>query len=66
MATLVTMKLTKHFSPNVVGEVCSFTRNTADHILRHNGGEVLAEFDDVTHKFDVATLKAVPLKAKSA
>jgi hypothetical protein len=65
MAQLVTMKLTKHFPPNVQGEIASFTPKTAEHIKKHNGGEVLAEFDDTTHRFDVATGKAVPLSSKA-
>lgn len=64
MAQLVTMKLTKHFAPNVAGEVASFTPKTAEWIKKHSGGEVLAEFDDATHRFDVASGKAVALKAK--
>jgi hypothetical protein len=62
MSALVTMKLTKHYPPNVAGEICSFTPKTAEHIKKHSGGEVIAEFDDATHKFDVASMKAVPLK----
>lgn len=62
MAELVMMKLKKHFPPNTAGEICSFTRKTADHILAHQGGTELAQFNDQTHRFDQATGKAVSLK----
>jgi hypothetical protein len=59
MAELVTLKLKKHFMSNVAGETCSFTTKTAEHILKHAGGDELARFDDVTHRFDVKTGKAI-------
>lgn len=59
---LVTMKLKKHFGANTAGEICSFSPGTADHILKHSAGDELARFDEVTHRFDVATSKAVPLR----
>lgn len=58
---LVTLRLTKHFGNNVSGEIASFNPKAAEHILKHAGGEKLAEFDETTHRFDVKTLKAVPL-----
>jgi hypothetical protein len=58
---LVTLKLTKHYGNNVSGEIASFNPSTAAHILKHGGGEKLAEFDEATHRFDVKTGKAVPL-----
>jgi hypothetical protein len=61
MAELVMMKLTKHFQPNVAGETCAFTPRTAEHIKKHQGGEEVARFDDLTHRFDPKTGKAVKL-----
>ncbi|GMV19019.1 MAG: hypothetical protein AMXMBFR56_72430 [Polyangiaceae bacterium] len=58
---LVTLKLTKHYGNNVSGEIASFTPKTAEHILKHAGGEELARFDESTHRFDVKSSKAVPL-----
>jgi hypothetical protein len=56
---LTTLRLKKHFGNNVAGEIASFTPEIAEHILKHSGGERLADFDDSTHRFDLATGKAV-------
>lgn len=61
---LVTLKLTKHVGANTIGEVCSFSPDAAAHIMKHNGGTELARFDELTHRFDVASGKAVPLSKK--
>lgn len=56
---LVMMKLKKHFGNNVAGEVCGFSPSTAEHIKKHQGGDVLAEFDERTQRFDPETGKVV-------
>lgn len=63
---LVMIKLKKHFGANVIGETASFTPETAKHIQAHQGGDVVAEFDATTHRFDPGSGKAVPLRAKAA
>lgn len=60
---LVIIKLTKNFGANMKGEVAGFTPPTAEHILKHGGGEKLAELDETKARFDSATGKVVPLKA---
>lgn len=62
MSNLVMIKLTKHFGPNVIGETAGFSPEAAEHIQKHNGGEVVAKFDSTTHRFDRVTGKAVKLE----
>lgn len=66
MAKLVMIKLKKHFGGNVIDETAGFSPDTAAHIKKHNGGEIVCEFDTETHRFDQATQKAVKLDAKAA
>lgn len=61
---IVTVKMTKHFGNNVAGEVCGFSPDTAAHILESKGGEMIAKWDENTHRFDMKTMKAVPLATK--
>lgn len=65
MASVVTLKMTKNYDKNVVGDVATFSPKTAEFILKNSGGEKLAEWDDATHRFDVKTSKAVPLPKKA-
>lgn len=58
---LVMVKLTKRFDRNMPGETAGFSPDTAAHILKHDGGESICEFDDATHRFDPSTRKAVAL-----
>lgn len=68
MAKLVMIKLKKHISgcPNVIGETAGFSPDAAAHIKKHDGGEVVCEFDTETHRFDQATQKAVKLSESKA
>jgi hypothetical protein len=45
MPALKLIRLTKSFGANNAGEIASFTPDTAAHILKHQGGEVLGDFD---------------------
>jgi hypothetical protein len=63
MAKVVTFKMKKHYGNNVIGDVATFSESTAAHIKKHDGGVVLAEWDDSTHSFDVASGKAVTRKS---
>jgi hypothetical protein len=56
----IAIELTKHFGTNTAGEICGFSPKAAEHILSKQGGVKLAEYDEATHRFDVATKKAVP------
>lgn len=42
---LKVIQLTKHYGANVAGEVCGFTPDTAAHIMKHQGGEMIGDFD---------------------
>lgn len=64
MAKVAILKLSKQYQNNNAGEVCGFTLQTAEHILRNNGAEKLAEIDPKLERFDTATAKVVPLTAK--
>lgn len=45
MPILKVIRLTKHFGANVAGEVCGFTPDTAAHIMRSQGGELIGDMD---------------------
>lgn len=45
MPILKVIRLTKHFGANVAGEVCGFTPDTAAHIIRNQGGELIGDMD---------------------
>ena len=50
MPSLTLIRLTKSFGANNMGEICGFTADTATHILKNQGGEVIAEdFDPKKH-----------------
>jgi hypothetical protein len=61
MQKLVVIKLAKHFNHNVAGEICSFSTETAAHILKFEGGEKLAEYTEGVERYDSAAGKVVPL-----
>lgn len=42
---IVIMELKKHYGANVAGEIASFSRETAEHIKKHDGGKELGEID---------------------
>lgn len=52
---LVTIQLSKHYGANIKGEVASFSPQVAEHILKHNGGVKLCEFDEAKQAFDPET-----------
>lgn len=45
MPTLKLLRLTKHFGSNTAGEVAGFSPETAGHILKNQGGELIGDFD---------------------
>lgn len=45
MANLKLLRLTKHFGNNNAGEVASFSPETASHIVRNQGGELIGDID---------------------
>ncbi len=45
MPILKVIRLTKHFGNNVSGEVCGFSTDTAAHIMRNQGGELIGDMD---------------------
>lgn len=45
MPILKLLRLTKHFGNLNAGEVASFTPETATHILRNQGGELIGDID---------------------
>lgn len=59
--SLVVLKMKKHFGNNVSGEICTFSPETAEHIMKHQGGEKLAELKD-GERYDVKTGKVVAAK----
>lgn len=61
----VVVRMTKHFNNNLIGDVCSFSEATAEHILSHKGAEKLAVVDPAVERYDVASGKVVPLKASA-
>lgn len=63
--TTVTLKLTKHFGNNTAGEVCGFTPATAAHIVANKGGEKLGEWEESTHRWDMALNKPVEKNPKA-
>lgn len=60
------IKLKKHFGANVIGETAGFGDDAAAHIIKHDGGTVVAKFDSATHRFDPEKAKAVTLETKAA
>lgn len=55
------MKLKKRFGSNMPGETCGFSEEAVAHLKKHDAGEVVAEFDDATHRFDPKTQKVIDL-----
>lgn len=45
MTALKLLRLTKHFGNNNMGEIASFTPETAAHIVKMNGGELVGDID---------------------
>lgn len=66
MAKIAILKLSKHYGNNNPSEVAGFTLDTAAHILKHNGGEKLAEIDPKLERYDVDSGKVVALKASAS
>lgn len=45
MPILKLLRLTKHYGANTAGEIASFTPDTAAHIVKNQGGELIGDFD---------------------
>lgn len=45
MPILKVIRLSKHFGNNTAGEVCGFSADTAAHIMRNQGGELIGDMD---------------------
>lgn len=45
MPILKLLRLTKHYGANTAGEVAGFTPETAAHIIKNQGGELIGDFD---------------------
>ncbi|MDP2275292.1 MAG: hypothetical protein Q8K32_31390 [Archangium sp.] len=45
MPILKLLRLTKHYGANTAGEIASFTPETAAHIQKNGGGELIGDFD---------------------
>lgn len=58
------LRLTKHFGNNNAGEVASFTPDTAAHIVKHNGGEVIGDIDPARQLYVVRDGKGVIVDAE--
>ncbi|MHB1065420.1 MAG: hypothetical protein ACYC1Z_13195 [Georgenia sp.] len=43
------LRLTKHYGSNTAGETCGFSPETAAHILKSQGGELIGDFDPARH-----------------
>lgn len=52
MALIKLIRLTKHFGSNTAGSVCGFTPETAAHILKHQGGELIGDMDTTKQVFN--------------
>lgn len=61
MADRVVVKMTKHFGVNTPGEICSFSAETAKHILKHDGAEKLAELEP-GEIYDTVTKRVIAAK----
>lgn len=61
---LKVLRLTKHFGNNNYGEVASFSPETAAHIMKHNGGELIGEIDPTRQLFVMRDGKGVIVDAE--
>jgi hypothetical protein len=57
------VKLSKQFGNNNAGETAGFTPEVAAHIVKNEGGKLLAEIDPKTERYDESAGKIVSLKA---
>lgn len=64
MPILKLLRLTKHYGANTAGEIASFNPDTAAHIVKNQGGELIGDFDPAKHVVVQRDGKAFIVEAK--